>query len=144
MELKPNAVNVIPSLATFTIDLRNPNEQELQEEERELANYLKELAVSEGVSITTEQLARFNPVTFDESIVKLVEEVAGERGLESKLMTSGAGHDAQMMARICPTAMIFVPSKDGISHNPEEYTKDTDLVAGANVLLDVVRKLVAE
>lgn len=144
MELKPNAVNVIPSLATFTIDLRNPNEQELQEEERELANYLKELAVSEAVSITTDQLARFNPVTFDESIVKLVEEIAGERGLESKRMTSGAGHDAQMMARICPTAMIFVPSKDGISHNPEEYTKDTDLVAGANVLLDVVRKLVVE
>lgn len=53
-------------------------------------------------------------------------------------MTSDAGHDAQMMARVCPTAMIFVPGIDGISHNPKEYTKDTDLVAGANVLLDVV------
>jgi N-carbamoyl-L-amino-acid hydrolase len=56
-------------------------------------------------------------------------------------MTSGAGHDAQMMARICPTAMIFVPSIDGISHNPKEYTKDTDLVAGTNVLLEVVSNL---
>jgi beta-ureidopropionase / N-carbamoyl-L-amino-acid hydrolase len=56
-------------------------------------------------------------------------------------MTSGAGHDAQMMASVCPIAMIFVPSIDGISHNPKEYTKDTDLTVGANVLLDVVSNL---
>ncbi|MNL84356.1 Allantoate amidohydrolase [compost metagenome] len=56
-------------------------------------------------------------------------------------MTSGAGHDAQMIARIAPTAMIFVPSRDGISHNPREHTDPTDLVAGANVLLDVVRRI---
>ena len=56
-------------------------------------------------------------------------------------MTSGAGQDAQMMARICPTAMIFVPSIQGISHNPAEYTKDEDVIAGANVFLDVVSEL---
>ena len=56
-------------------------------------------------------------------------------------MTSGAGHDAQMMARICPTAMIFVPSRDGISHNPAEFTAPEDLMAGANVLLRTLRKL---
>ncbi len=141
IDFKPNAVNVIPSLATFTVDLRDPNEQRLQEEEQALANYLKELAASEQVSITSEQLVRFSPVTFDQTIVKLVEQVASSRGLQSRRMTSGAGHDAQMMARICPTAMIFVPSIDGISHNPKEYTKDTDLVAGANILLDVVGNL---
>ena len=58
-------------------------------------------------------------------------------------MTSGAGHDAQMMARICPAAMIFVPSLGGISHNPREHTPAPDLVAGADVLLDVVRCLAA-
>ena len=56
-------------------------------------------------------------------------------------MTSGAGQDAQMMARICPTAMIFVPSVKGISHNPKEYTRDEDLVGGANVFLDIVAEL---
>lgn len=142
IEFKPNAVNVIPSLARFTVDLRDPNEQRLQEEEQALANYLKELAASEEVSITSEQLVRFSPVTFDQTIVNLVEQVASSRGLQSRRMTSGAGHDAQMMARICPTAMIFVPSIDGISHNPKEYTKDTDLVAGANILLGVVSDLV--
>ncbi|WP_026574618.1 Zn-dependent hydrolase [Bacillus sp. UNC438CL73TsuS30] len=141
INFKPNAVNVIPSLATFTVDLRNPNEQRLKVEEEALANYLEELAVTEEVTITSEQLVRFPPVTFDQTIVKLVEQAAGERGLQSRRMTSGAGHDAQMMARVCPTAMIFVPSIDGISHNPKEYTKDPDLIAGANVLLDVVCEL---
>ncbi|MFJ5768369.1 Zn-dependent hydrolase [Psychrobacillus sp. NPDC093180] len=141
IEFKPNAVNVIPSMATFTVDLRNPNEQRLQEEEQALAGYLKELAASEGVSITSEQLVRFNPVTFDQTIVKLIEQVASDHGLQSIRMTSGAGHDAQMIARICPTAMIFVPSIDGISHNPKEFTTDSDLIVGANVLLNVVSQL---
>ncbi|MED4041286.1 Zn-dependent hydrolase [Niallia taxi] len=141
IEFKPNAVNVIPSNATFTVDLRNPNEQELQEEEQELANYLKELSASEEVYIKSEQLVRFSPVTFDKTIVKLVEQVASGRGLPSIRMTSGAGHDAEMMTSICPAAMIFVPSIDGISHNPKECTKDTDLVSGAHVLLDVVMNL---
>lgn len=141
ISFKPNAVNVIPSLATFTVDLRDPNEQRLQEEEQALANYLEELAASDGVSVTSEQLVRFHPVTFDQTIVNLVEQAASMRGLQSRRMTSGAGHDAQMMARVCPTAMIFVPSIDGISHNPKEYTKDPDLAAGTNVLLDVVSNL---
>lgn len=70
-----------------------------------------------------------------------MEYAATQRGLESKRMTSGAGHDAQMIARICPAAMIFVPSTGGISHNPKEYTAESDIIAGANVLLDVVAHL---
>lgn len=141
MEFKPNLINVIPASAIFTVDLRNPNNQKLQAEEQEFAKYLKELATTQGVSIMSEQLVRFDPVAFDQSIVELIEQVASELGLQSKRMTSGAGHDAQMMARICPTAMIFVPSIDGISHNPKELTKDADMIAGTNVLLDVVRNL---
>ncbi|MFJ7969932.1 M20/M25/M40 family metallo-hydrolase [Psychrobacillus sp. NPDC096389] len=64
-----------------------------------------------------------------------MEYAATQRGLQSKLMTSGASHDAQMISRICLAAMIFVPSTDGISHNPREYTAESDLFAGANVLL---------
>ena len=141
IEFKPNAVNVIPSGAVFTVDLRNPNNVKLEEEELALADYLKGLAESEGVTIKSEQLVRFKPVDFDESIVKLIEAVADSHGLQTRRMTSGAGQDAQMMARICPTAMIFVPSIEGISHNPRENTKDTDIVMGANVLLEVVSKL---
>ncbi len=141
MRLEPDAINVIPSCATLTVDLRDPDEARLQAAEAALARYLGELAQAEGLSISVERLARFAPVTFDAGIVELVEGAALRRGLRSRRMTSGAGHDAQMMARICPAAMIFVPSRDGISHSPREHTAASDLVAGANVLLDVVRRL---
>jgi N-carbamoyl-L-amino-acid hydrolase len=144
MSFEPNAINVIPSRATFTVDLRDPDEQRLQAEEAALAAYLKELAVVEDVTISVERLARFEPVTFDSRIVELVEEAARRRGAASKRMTSGAGRDAQMIARIAPSAMIFVPSISGISHNPREHTPDPDLVAGANILLDVTAQLAAQ
>jgi beta-ureidopropionase / N-carbamoyl-L-amino-acid hydrolase len=144
MNFEPNAINVIPSRATFTVDLRDPDEQRLQAEEAALAAYLKELAATEEVTISVERLARLEPVTFDRGIVELVEDAARKRGLASKRMTSGAGHDAQMIARIAPSAMIFVPSLGGISHNPREHTPDADLVAGANILLDVVTRLAAQ
>jgi N-carbamoyl-L-amino-acid hydrolase len=141
MEFAPNAINVIPSRATFTVDLRDPDEKRLLAEEAELAAYLGRLAAEEHVEIFTERLARFQPVTFDSGIVEAIEEAAAGRGLRSRRMTSGAGHDAQMIARIAPAAMIFVPSVGGVSHNPKEHTSDADLAAGANILLDVVRKL---
>lgn len=141
IEFEPNAINVIPSKATFTVDLRNPNEKILKKEEAALADYLKELEISKNVNIFTERLVRFEPVIFDENIVKLVEDAAKQHNLQYRRMTSGAGQDAQMMARICPAAMIFVPSVNGISHNPKEFTPGPDLVAGANVLMDVIVKL---
>ena len=144
IEFKPNAVNVIPSLATFTVDLRNPDKEKLEADEKALADYLKELEESDHVEITTNRMTGFDPVLFDEKIVKQIEEAASKRGLTYKRMTSGAGQDAQMMARICPSAMIFVPSVKGISHNPEEYTKDQDLINGALVFLDVVKEKVTE
>ncbi|HEX2552282.1 MAG TPA: Zn-dependent hydrolase [Microvirga sp.] len=143
MSFEPNAINVIPSRATFTVDLRDPDEGRLQAAEAALAADLTALAAEEEVTIAVERLARFAPVTFDPAIVALVEEAARGRGLASKRMTSGAGHDAQMIARIAPAAMIFVPSVGGISHNPREHTPDADLVAGATVLLDVVSRLAA-
>ena len=141
MALEPNAVNVIPSKAVFTVDVRNPNEEKLKEEEMALAAYLKKLEETDHVKIHTERLVRFEPVEFDNGICKITEKMAEKRGLSHCRMTSGAGQDAQMMARICPTAMIFVPSVKGISHNPKEYTRDEDLVGGANVFLEIVAEL---
>ncbi len=138
---EPNAINVIPSRATFTVDMRDPDERRLRAMEAALERFLDGLASAEGVSISQERLARFEPVAFDPAIVELVERAAHARGLPAKRMTSGAGHDAQMMARLCPAAMIFVPSVGGVSHSPAEFTRDRDLVAGANVLLDVVARL---
>ncbi|TPJ48532.1 Zn-dependent hydrolase [Mesorhizobium sp. B2-7-1] len=141
---EPNAINVIPSRATFTIDLRDPNETHLREQEAALAAFLDELAASAGVTIHAESLARFEPVTFDAAIVSLIEDGARAAGQSCRRMTSGAGHDAQMIARIAPSAMIFVPSRGGISHNPAEFTAPDELVAGANILLGVAARLAAD
>lgn len=143
MAFTPNAINVIPSRAVFTVDLRDPDAARLRAAEEELARFLETLAAEEGVSISTEHLARFEPVVFDPVLVATIEDAAAARGLRARRMTSGAGHDAQMIARLCPAAMIFVPSRDGISHNPREYTAPAALEAGANLLLDVSRRLTA-
>lgn len=140
MRFEPNAINVIPSTAIFTVDLRNPDEERLQGQEAALDAFLERLR-GEGFAVTAEPMARFQPVTFAPEIVAAIEASATERQLSCRRMTSGAGHDAQMIARIAPAAMIFVPSKGGISHNPAEFTAESDLIAGANVLLDVARKL---
>ncbi|PDT07635.1 Zn-dependent hydrolase [Rhizobium sp. M1] len=141
MNFEPNAINVIPSRATFTVDLRDPDEDRLSQEEAALEAYLAQVAKEEGVSFEVARLARFQPVAFDGKIVELIEKAAARRGHTVRRMTSGAGHDAQMIARIAPSAMIFVPSLGGISHNPKEKTPDEDLLAGANMLLDVVKQI---
>ncbi|WP_225933216.1 Zn-dependent hydrolase [Pseudomonas peradeniyensis] len=138
MRFEPDVINVIPRRATFTVDLRDPDEQRLQQAETHLADLLRQLAEAEGVVIETEQKVRLEPVMFDATLANAIEASAGRLGLSHRRMTSGAGHDAQMIARIAPAAMIFVPSRGGISHNPREHTDDDQLLDGARVLLDVV------
>jgi N-carbamoyl-L-amino-acid hydrolase len=141
IDLIPNLINVIAARATITVDLRNTDEGLLQQAEHALATYLKELEQSEGVTITARRLARFEPVSFDTALADRIAHHAQTLGLSQQRMTSGAGHDAQMLARICPTSMIFVPSVGGISHNPAEHTAEEDLIAGANVLLASLTEL---
>lgn len=141
VDFHPNLVNVVPATATITVDLRNTDEAVLAESEQRLAEFCASVAADEGVSITARVLARFEPVVFDPSVVDLVERTAVRLGHSVTRMPSGAGHDAQMMARVCPTAMVFTPSIAGLSHNPAELTSDADLEAGANVLAQVVWEL---
>lgn len=141
LELEPNLINVIPSKSTFTVDIRNANLEMFLEESKVLDVFLEELKEKDGVKISVESLAQFDPVPFNEDIVNIIENAAINRNLKYKKMTSGAGHDAQMLARICPTAMIFVPSVKGISHNPKELTMEKDLMTGVNVLMDVIIEL---
>jgi len=138
IDLVPNLVNVIARQALVTVDLRNMDETLLQAAERRLADFVSELAAAEGVQVEQRKLARFEPVSFDDALVALVEETAGSLGFSCRRMPSGAGHDAQMFAPNSPTAMIFVPSKNGISHNVAEFTSAQDIEAGANVLLQVM------
>ena len=144
IDLHPNLVNVVAARAVLTVDLRNTDNDVLLEAERRLAAELDAVAADEGVRVTTRSLARFDPVRFDPEVVDLVERTAKALELSTLRLSSGAGHDAQMLARVCPTAMIFTPSRDGISHNPAEHTDPQDLGAGADVLLQVMLTLAAE
>lgn len=143
IRLEPNLINVIPRLATVSVDLRNTEEALLASADRELDEFLKDLEESEGVAITSRRLVRTEPVVFDERVVTTIERVARDLGLPIRRMTSGAGHDAQMIARVCPSAMIFVPSRGGVSHSPQEFTERAHLRAGANALLQTMWRLAA-
>jgi N-carbamoyl-L-amino-acid hydrolase len=140
---EPNLINVIPRKAVLSVDLRDPDEARLQAAERRLGAFLDDTAAAEGVSIARERLVRFEPVRFDAGLVEEIEAAARRLGLSHRRMTSGAGHDAQMIARQCPAAMIFVPSRGGISHNPREHTDDAQLIQGAALLLDLVARRLA-
>tara|TARA_Y100001970_G_scaffold214386_1_gene262153 strand:+ start:5863 stop:7116 length:1254 start_codon:yes stop_codon:yes gene_type:complete len=141
LTLHPNLVNVVPAHATMTVDLRNTDETLLRQAEQQLMDSVQQIADREDINVESRSLARFEPVEFDERVVDAIEALAQQKGLSTRRMPSGAGHDAQMIARVCPTGMIFVPSLDGISHNPAEHTDDEDLVAGAQLLADAMLAL---
>jgi N-carbamoyl-L-amino-acid hydrolase len=141
VELHPNLVNVVAARAVLTVDLRHIDDTVLTAAEAMLDTLCDELSEREGVTIEARSLARFEPVQFDEAVVELVERTAHEQGRTTKRMPSGAGHDAQMLARVCPAGMVFVPSAGGVSHNPAEHTDDDQLAAGAEVLLNVMLEL---
>ncbi len=141
LALRPNLINVVPNRAIFAVDLRNTDEAKLQEAEARVAAHIAEVAKAERVEVEARVLARFEPVIFDTALVGRVEHHAKALSLSTRRMPSGAGHDAQMMQRICPTAMIFVPSVAGLSHNVKEHTEAADLVAGAQVLLNLILEL---
>jgi N-carbamoyl-L-amino-acid hydrolase len=138
LQLWPNLVNVIARRAVLTVDLRNTDDELLQQAEAELRDHAQQTALAHGVRCSERVLARFAPVAFDPQLVDLVEQQAHSLGLATLRLPSGAGHDAQMLARVCPTGMIFVPSVDGLSHNPGEFTAPEHLALGAQVLLQVV------
>jgi len=144
IDLVPNLINVIAARATLTADLRNTDELLLRQAEERLDAFLATLGRDEGVTIRTKRLARLEPVTFNPAVIGCIEGVVSRLGFSQRRMTSGAGHDAQMLARLCPAAMIFVPSVKGISHNAAEYTAPADLEAGANVLLHTLLELARE
>ncbi len=140
LHFEPDVINVIPGKAAFTIDLRNTDAEVLREAERRLRAFAAELAGRDDLEIDMRPLVYVPPARFEPSLVDVIEQSARELGYSHRRMISGAGHDAQIMARKYAAAMIFVPSRGGISHSPAEYSSPEDLEAGANVLLRTVLK----
>jgi N-carbamoyl-L-amino-acid hydrolase len=130
--------NVIPGEIAFTLDVRSPDAAIMDALDRDIRAALGEIAKRRHVAIALDQIWRKPPTIFDGKLVDAVQAAATELGYSYRRITSGAGHDACNVASVIPAAMIFVPCKDGISHNELEDATQADCSAGANVLLHAV------
>ncbi|MBH2018550.1 MAG: Zn-dependent hydrolase [Burkholderiales bacterium] len=135
VQVHPNSRNVIPGRVTFTVDFRHGDDAGLSRMDRRLRDACAALEGAGGLAVAIEQTVYYPPARFAAPLVAAVREGARRMGLAHLDIVSGAGHDAVYVARTAPAAMIFVPCKDGISHNEIEDAKPEHLAAGANVLL---------
>ena len=134
MQVAPNSRNVIPGEVKFSVDFRHPTDEGLTGMEAQLRAACERVGREANVAVAAEQVVYFPPCHFDPACVGAVRDAAGRLELSHMDIVSGAGHDAVYVARVAPTAMIFVPCKDGISHNEIEDATPDDLAAGCNVL----------
>ena len=135
VQVFPNSRNVIPGEVKFSIDLRNVNEELLDTMHREMLAYIDQTRAESGLGITIERVSYYPPCPFHPDCVDAVRAATAKLGYSTMDVVSGAGHDAIYAARVAPAGMIFVPCKDGISHNEIEDAKSDHLEAGCNVLL---------
>ena len=143
MRFAPGLTNIVPNRAVFTVDMRNPDDGDMERAEGALDEFLRLLeAASANLTVSTRRMARTHHVDFDTEVQKAIAQAADDLTLTHESLLSGAGHDAQELAEICPTAMVFVPGEyDGISHNPREWSSPEACANGVNVLATVVRRL---
>jgi len=137
----PGAYNVIPGKVVLGLELRDLDAAKVQMLYQKIRDEASEIARSTGTSFDFTETNNIVPAPTDERIRKLIDETARSLSLSTKWLPSGAGHDAQEIARLCPVGMIFVPSVGGISHSPKEYSRPEDIANGANVLLHTLLKL---
>src|SRR5713226_8662034 len=138
VQISPNSRNTIPGQVFFTVDFRHPQDDVLSAMDGELRDACAAAAATQTLEAAVAELWYFPPTPFDPDLVGRVREAATEQGYPHQDIISGSGHDAVYMARVAPSAMIFVPCVGGISHNEIEDAKPEDLTAGCAVLLNAV------
>ncbi|MDN4608457.1 M20 family metallo-hydrolase [Sporosarcina highlanderae] len=132
--IQPGAMNVVPGTADLYVDIRGTNRESRMRVVDTLKTSVTEVAKTRGLDIWMDELSSEEPVQMDKILVAELKSICEKKGVTWLEMPSGAGHDSMNMAALCPTGMIFVPSKDGLSHNPAEYTSMEQLMEGAEVL----------
>lgn len=139
--MEPGAINAIPATVSFSLDIRHPDAERLASMETLIRNLLHNHAAQHGCGVTIEQIFDMPPAIFPQQLVRQLQEIADEAGFAHKSMVSGAFHDALFINRVAPSAMIFVPCRDGLSHNEAEYVEPHHAIAGANMLLGATRSM---
>ncbi len=139
----PNVINVVPGEVELGIDIRGSDPGSKHRLVREIDKLIARVSARRGLSVKRQAVVNEEPVRMDERIVSLVDEAAGQAGIERTRVVSMAGHDAMQLAQFVPTGMVFVRNQSGISHNPAEAIDPLDIEAGTKVLNSVLQKLLA-
>jgi beta-ureidopropionase / N-carbamoyl-L-amino-acid hydrolase len=137
----PGAFNIVPGKVATSLGLRDLDAAKVQMLFERLQAEVRQIETATGTKFDFKQVNSSKPALTDTRIRQAIDDTAKQLGLTTKLLPSGAGHDAQEIADLCPVGMIFVPSRDGISHSPREFSKPEDITNGANVLLHSLLKL---
>jgi len=138
LDVSPNSINVIPETVTFTVDLRSFDDETVDRAADRVREEIEHAAAREDVEATHEEIMRIDSQSFDDDCIETIASAADEVGVDYTRLLSGAGHDASYLNGVCPTAMVFVPSVDGVSHTEGEYTEWADVVTGTEVLYRAV------
>lgn len=138
VQVWPNSRNVVPGEVTFSIDMRNLSDALVDEMDRQLRAFIAEVERESGLQVALKQVSHYPAAPFDAECQQAIADAAQRLGYPARPIVSGAGHDAVYMSYLAPTGMIFIPCKDGISHNEIEYASPEHVAAGANVLLQVM------
>ena len=144
LELSPGGINIIPGQVTFSLDLRDIDEDVRNAVEARIMHEAALLCEKRGVELETKTLQRLPPAPCSSLVRDAAREACEALGFEPFGLASGAGHDGMHLTELCPIGMIFVRSKDGLSHNPAEYSSKEDCAAGAEVLYRTLLKLAGE
>ncbi len=141
LDVYPNRITTIPGRVDLRIDIRDLDSDRLRRAAKELADRARAICERRGVALGVDVIADTSPVVLSMWLRKAISEVCNELGADYRFMPSGAGHDAQIMGGIAPAAIIFVPSKDGASHVPEEWTSVADIATGIDVLYQSILRI---
>lgn len=144
MDFEPGAFNIVPARVDVSLEFRSPDEEEFKRLDAALLLLASTEATRFGLELKIEFLGKHSPSLMSEIVQHAYASACDDLGLTHISLTSGAGHDGQSLADLCPVGMIFVPSIGGASHSPREFTKREDCANGANVLLQAALRLAAE
>ena len=142
--VSPGVTNVIPGATELWLDLRGTNKESVSRTFQQIKKDIDGICNGRGCGGKIEMISSADPVEMNEGIIELLSECADEEKLKYRVMPSGAGHDAMCMAQLTPTGMIFIPCKEGISHNPDEYTSQEEIDRGIRVLKRAVERLASQ
>jgi N-carbamoyl-L-amino-acid hydrolase len=144
MKIEPGVINAVPGRAELSIDIRSITAAAKEKVARMVKNEARAIARNRALGVEILSIRDENPVPLDKRLLQVTKELCDEKGIVYEIMPSGAGHDAMQMAKITPAAMIFVPSKRGISHNPLEWTAPEDICLGSQLLMETMVRVANE